>query len=119
MISYKAQSTPRCAVAIGHHAIDLAEYAKAGALRDVLPSAESILAEPALNSFAALPWEERLAVRGKLQADLQAKRIPQSCLVPLTEVTSHLPMEIGGYSDFYTSLEHCQNCSQGMARSGM
>lgn len=28
-------------------------------------------------------------------------------------------MTIGGYSDFYTSLEHCQNCSAGMARSGI
>ena len=28
-------------------------------------------------------------------------------------------MKIGGYSDFYTSLEHCQNCSAGMSRSGI
>lgn len=28
-------------------------------------------------------------------------------------------MKIGGYSDFYTSLEHCQNCSAGMARSAI
>jgi len=28
-------------------------------------------------------------------------------------------MSIAGFSDFYTSLEHCQNCSAGMARSGI
>lgn len=119
IISYRTQSIPRCAVAIGQHAIDLVEYAKTGALKDILPSAHSIFAEPALNSFAALPWKERRELRSQIQADLKDSKVSGSCLVPLAEVKSHLPMKIGGYSDFYTSLEHCQNCSQGMARSGI
>lgn len=28
-------------------------------------------------------------------------------------------MKMPGFSDFYTSLEHCQNCSAGMARTGI
>lgn len=96
VISYKGQSNPRCAVAIGEHALDLAEYAKAGALDDILSSAEAVFAEPTLNAFAALPWEDRRAVRSQLQADLEKRVVPEVCLVPLSEVKSHLPMKIGG-----------------------
>ena len=106
VISYPAQPEPRCAVAIGSHALDLSEYAKTDVLKDVLPSADSIFSEVSLNTFAALPWDQRKAVRSKIQDDLKNGRVASSCLVPLTEVKNHLPMRIGGYSDFYTSLEH-------------
>jgi len=65
--------------------------------------------QPVLNAFAALPWSTRKAVRSRLQEDLKASRVPAECLVSLSDVTSHLPMKIPGYSDFYTSLEHCQD----------
>jgi fumarylacetoacetase len=35
----------------------------------------------------------------------------------LDEVKQHLPMQMQGFSDFYTSLEHCQNCSGQMAEA--
>lgn len=41
--------------------------------------------------------------------------MPETCLLGLHEVTQHLPMAMQGFSDFYTSLEHCQNCSGEMA----
>ena len=106
-------------MAIGNHAIDLATYAQSGALKDILPTAATIFAEPALNAFAAQPWSTRRAVRSHLQKDLRSGNIPTNSLIPLSSVQTHLPMRIGGYSDFYTSLEHCQNCSAGMARSNI
>lgn len=68
--------------------------------------------QPALNKFAALPWPTRRAVREQIQEDLQDGKVPSNCFVPLKEVENVLPMQIGGYSDFYTSLEHCQNVLQ-------
>lgn len=65
--------------------------------------------QPALNSFAALPWPTRRTLREQIQSDLRNGKVPESCLVPLQDVENMLPMHIGGYSDFYTSLEHCQN----------
>jgi len=106
VISYPAHPKPRCAVAIGFHALDLSEYAKTDVLKDVFPSADSIFSESALNTFAALPWDQRKAVRSKIQDDLKSGRVPSQCLIRLSEVQNHLPMRIGGYSDFYTSLEH-------------
>lgn len=41
--------------------------------------------------------------------------MPDLCLERLADVKQHLPMQMQGFSDFYTSLEHCQNCSGEMA----
>lgn len=116
VISTPSEPKPRCAVAIGNHALDLAKYAKPGRFFN-LESGHNfmfaqIFAEPALNSFAALPWPTRRAVREQLQEELKAGKVPADCLVELKEVRNHLPMKMTGFSDFYTSLEHCQNVSQ-------
>jgi fumarylacetoacetase len=113
VISTASEPKPRCAVAIGHHAIDLAKYSKNGNLFDIESGNnfmfQQLFYEPALNTFAALPWTIRKAVREQIQQDLKDKKIPSSCLVELKDVRNHLPMQMSGFSDFYTSLEHCQN----------
>jgi fumarylacetoacetase len=148
-------SEPRCAVAIGDHAIDLARYAKSGRLADLndgdkngvdfehvfkqvsiatafkrshltpirrtritckKPSTNNT-PQPVLNTFAALDWKLRIAVREQLQRDLENGNVPEGCLLKLDEVKQHLPMQMQGFSDFYTSLEHCQNCSGQMAEA--
>ena len=113
VISTTSEPKPRCAVAIGEHAVDLAKYAKNGNLFDLESGQnfmfQQLFAEPALNTFAALPWSTRKAVRAQLQSDLKDGKVPASCLVELKDVKNHLPMKMTGFSDFYTSLEHCQN----------
>ncbi|KAK3639615.1 hypothetical protein LTR56_012400 [Elasticomyces elasticus] len=122
VISY-ASEKPRCAVAIGKHAIDLAKYSKNGNLFDLESGhnymLQQIFSEPSLNTFAALPWATRRAIREKIQEDLQDGKVPASSLVELKDVTNHLPMKMTGFSDFYTSLEHCQNCSGEMTSSAI
>jgi hypothetical protein len=54
-------------------------------------------------------------VRAQIHKDLETNAVPETCLLGLDEVTQHLPMAMQGFSDFYTSLEHCQNCSGEMA----
>ncbi|KAI7263131.1 hypothetical protein KC345_g9219 [Hortaea werneckii] len=123
VISTPSNPKPRCAVAIGNHAIDLAAYAKPGRFFDLESGHNFMLAqifsEPALNSFAALPWPTRRAVRQQLQEELKAGKVPAECLVSLSEVRNHVPMKMGGFSDFYTSLEHCQNCSGEMTSAAI
>ena len=70
-----------------------------------------------MNTFAALEWKLRIAVREQLQRDLENGTVLTDCLLKLDEVKQHLPMHIQGFSDFYTSLEHCQNCSGEMAEA--
>ena len=62
-----------------------------------------------LNHFAALPSDLRRKVRSKIIADLQSCAIEDDSFVSLSEVTLHIPFEIGGFSDFYCSLEHSNN----------
>lgn len=65
--------------------------------------------KPHLNTFAALPRQMRTSVRLQLIHDIKNDSIPRECLVPFDAVTMHTPFQIGGYSDFYCSLEHVQN----------
>ncbi|QIW97243.1 hypothetical protein AMS68_002761 [Peltaster fructicola] len=111
VITTSSKPQARCAVAIGDHAIDLAAFAKTGHFNSVAVDLVSIFAESSLNSFAALDWTVRKAVRTHLQDAIRDDKIPEHCLVLLSDVQPHLPMEIPGFSDFYSSLEHCQNCS--------
>ena len=115
VITTLAEPKPRCAVAIGDSCVDLAKYAKNGNLFDIESGQnfmfQQLFSEPALNTFAALPWSIRKAVRAQLTSDLQNGKVPASCLLELKDVKNHLPMRTRGFSDFYTSLEHCQNVS--------
>ncbi|TKA23908.1 hypothetical protein B0A54_17831 [Friedmanniomyces endolithicus] len=58
-------------------------------------------------------------IREKIQDDLKNGKVPASCLAELKDVTNHLPMKMTGFSDFYTSLEHCQNCSGEMTSASI
>jgi fumarylacetoacetase len=115
VISTSSEPKPRCAVAIGKHAIDLAKYSRHGNLFGIESGQnfmfQQLFSEPALNDFAALSWPTRKAVRQQIQQDLQDGKVPPGCLVELQDVKHHLPMRMSGFSDFYTSLEHCQNVS--------
>ncbi|KAH7083604.1 hypothetical protein FB567DRAFT_473367 [Paraphoma chrysanthemicola] len=117
VISTEEQPTPRCAVAIGSHAIDLVVYSTGGRLSEVDPDVEfqEVFNQPTLNSFAALPYTIRQHVRRKIIEDINDFSIDNDCLIPLGTVRMHLPMRIGGFSDFYCSLEHCQNSTAFMS----
>lgn len=111
IISTTGQPRPRCAVAIGKHAIDLVQYSKDERLSKIQPDLDfqHIFDQNSLNAFAALPWSIRKDVRRQIQIDLKEGRVEDSCLVLLADTLPHLPMRMGGFSDFYTSLDHCKN----------
>jgi fumarylacetoacetase len=92
---------PRCVVRLGDDAIDLDALQREGRLGD-LP--EGTFAGAALNPFLALGrsvWER---TRERIQAALDdAPRFP------LDGAELRLPIQIGDYVDFYSSLEHATN----------
>ncbi len=92
---------PRCVARLHDDAIDLDALQRQGRLGD-LP--EHTFAGAALNPFLALgraTWE---ATRAHLQAALDdAPRFP------LAGADVLLPVQIGDYVDFYSSLEHATN----------
>ena len=100
----------RPAVRIGDHALILQPLAEAGLLGD-LP--DGVLAGPVLNPFLALGREAwsatRAALTELLREDASERDVAAAALVPLADVEARLPVAIGDYVDFYSSIEHASN----------
>lgn len=102
-------SLPRVGVAIGNHILDLAAVAKLG----VFKCNVEVFEQNTLNAFIALGKPITNAVRTSIQAWLKDKNSPIANLPELfiiqSEATMHLPVSIGDYTDFYSSIEHATN----------
>src|SRR5687767_2145686 len=100
----------RPAVRIGEHALILEPLAEAGLLGDLPPG---VLAGPVLNPFLALGRAAWSATRARLVELLRAgspeRDVAAAALVPLSDVEVRLPVAIGDYVDFYSSIEHASN----------
>ena len=111
----KSGGEPRCCSAIGDFVIDLAALEQQGLLPTVGES--PVFSRPALNAFAALGKSAWTRVRVAL-SDLMDKENAQlrdneelrhQVLLPASDVEMLLPMEIGDFTDFYSSREHATN----------
>ncbi len=107
--------TPRMAVAIGEHIADLQVLAEHGFFDD-LGIERAIFAQPVLNDFIALGREKTSAVRNRMSQILDsnfeewdASELASFFLFLQSEVELLLPLRIGDYTDFYSSLEHASN----------
>jgi len=107
----------RAGVAIGDCVLDLAALARAGLLELPARAPADVFARAALNDFVALGRDAWRSVRVQLSA-LLARDTPTlrddaalraRALVPLARATPRLPVEIPGYTDFYSSKEHATN----------
>ncbi|MFQ5740791.1 MAG: fumarylacetoacetase [Acidobacteriota bacterium] len=111
------QGPPRAGVAIGDRVLDLAELEKAGLLRGPRLSGRRFFSRPSLNTFMAAgraTWKEaRRCVSRLLREDEPELRDDTSlrarALLPLGAVELLLPVEIGDYTDFYSSRQHATN----------
>ena len=90
----RAGEEPRVGFRVGDGVLDLAAAGLGAAFES-----------PSLNAFLALgrgAWEDVTARAGELVAG-------GAELVPLAEAELRLPVEVGDYVDFYSSLEHATN----------
>ncbi|KAJ5784714.1 uncharacterized protein N7503_009926 [Penicillium pulvis] len=120
IISASSSKVP--AIAIGDYALDLNAFASSGGFSQ-LPSIQqhlSVFNQSTLNAFAELGRPVHRQVREYLQnvfrADTQYPQVlkdnaalQKSALIPRSEVTNHVPMQIGDYTDFYAGLNHAYN----------
>ena len=101
---------PRVAVRIGEHALVLSSLADAGLLGE-LPG--GVFDGPVLNPFLALgrgAWSAtRAALVELLRADAPDRGVAQASLIPLADADVLLPIVVGDYVDFYSSIEHATN----------
>ena len=98
-------------VAIGDHALDLAAVQRAALLHDLtLPA--GCFSEGALNTFLSSGPEAWTATRRRLSdllADDTYAPALEPMLTPLAELTMTVPVAVGDYVDFYSSLHHATN----------
>src|SRR5438876_917312 len=106
VFSTAASSAKRVGVAIGDSILDLAVLEREGVLSAA--AEKPVFAQARLNDFIALgrsAWREtRARVSELLRADDPRLRdnlaLRQEALVPASSARMHLPVEIGGYTDF-------------------
>jgi fumarylacetoacetase len=105
----------RGGVAIGDRIVDLAALAGAGLLHGPAAEAAAACAQSRLNAFLALGPAAWRALRRALFALLRddapaaAQAALGACLVAQAQAEHALPLQIGDYTDFYTSLDHALN----------
>ena len=105
-------SSPRIGSAIGDQVIDLRAVAKLGVF-DSLIISKKIWDEDYLNAFIALGKSVTSQVRTILQTELSndasVMKNEEAIFIPMSDVKMHLPIKVGDYTDFYSSIEHATN----------
>jgi fumarylacetoacetase len=105
----KKKGKTRAGIAIGNQIVDLAALAETE-LIDVSPF---IFRQSTLNDFIALGKKVTNKVRLDVQRLLVEADSPlqkkQVILILQADVQMHLPIHIGDYTDFYSSIEHATN----------
>jgi len=112
-----ADEAPRGGVAIGDAIVDLAAFAKTARLRGGAREAARACAEPTLNALLELGAAHWSALRQALsralcvdEAGWEARKAKLAThLVPMKEAELVLPIAVGDYTDFYTSVFHATN----------
>ena len=101
----------RIGVAIGAQVLDLLEMNKSGVLD--LGISNEVFENDFLNDFIELGKSKTNAVRAKVQSELCNDSSKLKDLSGIfynqDEVIMHLPVRVGDYTDFYSSIEHATN----------
>src|SRR2546423_6517108 len=104
----------RAGVALGKYVVDLSVLGEAGQFRDL---SRQVFARDSLNEFLALGRPAWRKIRETLQNLLSAetptlrddKKLRERVFHRQSEVVMQLPVQIGNYTDFYSSYHHAHN----------
>jgi fumarylacetoacetase len=123
IISTASSPSPRVAIAIGDHALDLEAFAVNNGfsgLSTIQPH-QSVFSQPTLNEFAALGRPLHSVVRKYIQSVFldetpypdvlkSNSKLQNQVLILLEDIKAHLPFRIGDYTDFFAGQNHAYNC---------
>ena len=101
--------SPRTGIAVGEHILDLAAVAEL----DVFDFNTAVFEKDVLNDFISLGKEITSKVRKDVQYWLKDDESvlagKPELFVLQTEAQMHMPVYVGDYTDFYSSIEHATN----------
>ncbi|MEL6304183.1 MAG: fumarylacetoacetase [Bacteroidota bacterium] len=104
-----ADRSPRAGVAVGEHILDLAALAEF----DVFDFNTAVFEKDVLNDFISLGKEITKRVRKNIQYWLQDDHSvlagKPELFVKQSDAQMHMPVYVGDYTDFYSSIEHATN----------
>jgi fumarylacetoacetase len=109
--------SPRAATRIGNRAIDLLALAELNYLNGLDFNAAEVFNKASLNDFIALGKVSWRALRDRI-SELFQENNPTlknnsahhgKILLDLEDVRMHMPVAVGDYTDFYSSIEHATN----------
>lgn len=109
--------TARCCTAIGNSILDLSVLADNSYFASIAGLNPDAFRRTSLNLFIALGKTCTGAVRERIiqllstgNQELQAREdIRDRAMIPMSSVTMMMPVEVGDYTDFYSSREHASN----------
>ncbi|ODV90074.1 hypothetical protein CANCADRAFT_31143 [Tortispora caseinolytica NRRL Y-17796] len=117
----------RIGVAIGDYVLDIPGFVRNEGLtgldvntRNLLETSKA-LEQQTLNGLASLGKPVHSGLRRYIQEVFKSdgrypdvlqknSQLQQKVLVPMSDVTMHVPFEIGDYTDFYVGCNHAYNC---------
>lgn len=104
---------PRVCTAIGGFVADLSVLNYLSVF-DELDMPPEVFNQPSINSFMALGKEKTRALRNRLaelfhEGNHELREHAWHFLHPMEKVEMLMPVEVGDYTDFYSSIEHATN----------
>ena len=106
------KNSKRVGIAIGNNIIDLLACNELDIFKD-LNINNNVFENNFLNDFINLGKNKTNKVREIIQQQLtdESSKIKMSSVViiPMNEAEMHLPVKVGDYTDFYSSIEHATN----------
>jgi len=100
-------------VRLGDHVVDLSVLQDVGLLDDVDGLPPGVFGYGSLNPFLACPPSVWRATRRRLTELLApggaAAEVVDAAVVPVDQVRALLPVEVGDYVDYYSSIHHARN----------
>ncbi|XP_059437415.1 fumarylacetoacetase [Corylus avellana] len=111
-------SATRPGVAIGDYVLDLSEIASAGLFDGTILKNSDCFSQLNLNKFVAMgrsAWKEARATLQRLLSSTEPAlrdnaALRQKSLVPMNKVEMLVPVAVGDYTDFFSSMHHAKNC---------
>lgn len=113
IFSSPANSQKRAGIRIGDYIIDLKALACTGLLNNLTFDTQ-VFEKEILNDFISLGKHIHQQLRARITDLLlvnneELKNQADAILIPAKEATMYLPVQIGDYTDFYSSEEHATN----------
>lgn len=113
----KNNQYPRAGIAIGDMILDISIVEDKGMFKNILTNEKNIFSRSSLNKFMSLGKKICSGVRKEIQNLLSAdnsvlrddQNLRNECFVAMSNAEMCMPVDIGDYTDFYSSREHATN----------